>query len=105
MLALFEPDAWVLSPILGKVAAPEFFPKVFASAQRSVITPHDVFVSAHGHPRATGYFNYEWILKDGTRVVFDAADVFEFSEDARIRSLLIYYDTHPFRNDVRGKYG
>jgi len=104
MLALFEPGASVLSPLLGKVAAADFFPKVFASAQRSIITPHDVFVSAQGQPRAVGYFNYEWILKDGTRIVFDAADVFEFSEDARIRTLLIYYDSHPFRSDVSGKY-
>jgi hypothetical protein len=44
------------------------------------------------------------VLKDGTRIVFDAADVFEFAEDARIRALPIYYDSHPFRSDVRGKY-
>jgi hypothetical protein len=104
MLSLFAPGAWVLSPLLGKVAAADFFPKVFASAERSIITPYDVFVSARGEARAVGYFNYEWILKDRTRIVFDAADVFEFAGDARIESLKIYYDSHPFRGDVRGKY-
>lgn len=104
MLALFEPGAAVLSPLLGRVDAVAFFRNVFASAERSVITPHDVFVSAQGRPNAVGYFNYEWILKDGTRVVFDAADVFEFSEDGRIRMLSIYYDSHPFRAAVDGKY-
>ena len=104
MLALFEPGAWVLSPLLGKVDHVAFFRNVFASAERSVITPHDVFVSAQGRANAVGYFNYEWILKDGTRVVFDAADVFEFSEDGKIRVLSIYYDSHPFRATVDGKY-
>ena len=66
ILSLFEPDGWVQSPLLGKMAAPEFFPKVMEASSESKLTIHDILVSSKGRPRAVAYFLYEWRLKDGT---------------------------------------
>ena len=104
MLKLFTADASVLSPMLGEVDHAEFFPKVFGASSATTITVFDVLISAEGHPRAIGYFNYDWTLKDGSKILFDAADVFDFDSDGRIVKLTILYDTHPIRHTVGNKY-
>lgn len=104
MLALFEDDAIVHSPFLGIIPALEFFPKVFEASLVSDITTYDIFVSAYDRPRAVGYLHYDWTVKDGTQISFDAADVFEFSVNNKITMLSIYYDTYPLRDLVGDKY-
>jgi ketosteroid isomerase-like protein len=105
VLALFAADGWVLSPMLGRMSAREFFPKVVAASSATRLTVRDVLVSAEGHPRAVGYFLYEWWLRDGSKVAFECADVFNFDPSTgRIESLIILYDTHPIRGLVGDKY-
>jgi ketosteroid isomerase-like protein len=104
VLATFSPDAWVMSPFLGRVSASDFFPKVVASSSASKLTVHDVFESVEGHLRAVGYFRYDWWLKDGQHVQFECADVFNFNADGLIDSMIILYDTHPIRESVGDKY-
>ncbi|MGN7983306.1 nuclear transport factor 2 family protein [Burkholderia sp. 22313] len=102
--ALFTPDARIFSPFLGWMAPLPFFEKVAAASGRSRITPIDICVSATGARRATGYFVYDWVLKDGSAVQFECVDVFEFDDDARIERMIIVYDTHPVRSTVGDKY-
>lgn len=105
ILALFADDGWVLSPMLGRMSAREFFPKVVAASSAARLTVHDVLVSAEGHPRAVGYFLYEWWLRDGSKVSFECADVFNFDPSTgKIESMIILYDTHPIRQCVGDKY-
>ncbi len=94
---LFAPDAQVYSPLLGWVSPQPFFEKLSAVSGQSGITLIDVCVSATGDARATGYFVYEWALKDGRIVLFECVDVFEFDDEGRIARLVIIYDTHPIR--------
>ena len=65
---------------------------------------HDVLVSAEGHLRAVAYYLYDWSLKDGTRVSFDCADVFNFDPETAIASVVLVYDTHLVRGAVDKKY-
>jgi len=95
--ALFASDAQVYSPLLGWVSPRPFFEKLSAASGQSSITPIDVCVSTTGAARATGYFVYEWALKDGPTVRFECVDVFEFDEAGRIARLVIIYDTYPIR--------
>ena len=105
ILALFADDGWVLSPMLGRMSAREFFPRVVAASSAARLTVHDVLVSAEGHPRAVGYFLYEWWLRDGSKVSFECADVFNFDPaTGKIESMIILYDTHPIRQCVGDKY-
>lgn len=102
--ALFKPDAQIFSPFLGWMKPAPFFAKVDAASGASTITPIDICVSSIGAPRATGYFIYDWKLKDGSAVRFECVDVFEFDQDGLIERMIIVYDTHPIRSTVGDKY-
>ncbi len=102
--ALFAADAQIFSPFLGWMQPEPFFAKVNAASGNSRITLIDVCVSATGARRATGYFVYDWGLKDGSAVKFECVDVFEFDESGLIERMVIVYDTHPIRSTVGDKY-
>ena len=103
--ALFVADGWVQSPFLGKLPVRDFIKKVADASGDSKLTVHDVLVSAEGHLRAVAYYLYDWSLKDGTRVSFDCADVFNFDADTgHIASVVLVYDTHLVRGVVDKKY-
>ena len=103
--ALFIPDGWVQSPFLGKLPVKAFVNKVAAASNGTRLTVHDVLVSAEGNLRAVAYYLYDWRLKDGSRVAFDCADVFNFDPSTgHIQSIVLVYDTHPVRGVVEHKY-
>jgi ketosteroid isomerase-like protein len=103
--ALFTTDGWVQSPFLGRIPVRDYIGKVVDASGRSELTVHDVLVSAEGHMRAVAYYLYDWRLKDGTRVSFECADVFNFDLDTgRIASIVLVYDTHLVRDVVHNKY-
>jgi hypothetical protein len=103
--SLFIADGWVQSPFLGRLPVREFVNKVTTASKGSKLTVHDVLVSAEGQLRAVGYYLYDWTLKDGSRVSFDCADVFNFDPNTgRIQSIVLVYDTHPVRGVVEKKY-
>jgi hypothetical protein len=55
--------------------------------------------------RAVAYYLYDWRLKDGSRVAFECADVFNFDLDTgHIASIVLVYDTHLVRDAVQNKY-
>ncbi|NTX26770.1 nuclear transport factor 2 family protein [Burkholderia pyrrocinia] len=102
--ALFTPDARIFSPFLGWMQAAPFFAKVSEASGESTITPIDICVSTTGSRRATGYFIYDWVLKDGSAVRFECVDVFEFDANGLIERMIIVYDTYPVRSTVGDKY-
>jgi len=103
--ALFVPAGWVQSPFLGRVPVRDYVRKVASASSKIKLTVHDVLVSAEGHLRAVGYYQYDWSLKDGTNVTFDCADIFNFDADSgHIESILLVYDTDPVRSAVEDKY-
>jgi ketosteroid isomerase-like protein len=103
--SLFVPTGWVQSPFLGRLPVRDFITKVASASSGAELTVHDVLVSAEGHLRAVAYYLYDWSLKDGSRVSFDCADVFNFDADTgRIASIVLVYDTHPVRGVVDQKY-
>lgn len=103
--ALCTGDGWVQSPFLGRIPVRDYVAKVANASARSQLTVHDVLVSAEGHMRAVAYYLYDWSLKDGSRVSFECADVFNFDLDTgRICSIVLVYDTHLVRDVVQHKY-
>jgi len=103
--ALFVHDGWVQSPFLGRLLVRDYVSKVASASSKVKLTVHDVLVSAEGHLRAVAYYQYDWSLKDGSRVAFDCADVFNFDADTgRIESIVLVYDTQPVRAVVEDKY-
>ena len=103
--ALFTPNGWVQSPFLGRIPVRNYIAKVAATSSASELTVHDVLVSAEGHMRAVAYYLYDWRLKDGSKVAFECADVFNFDpETGRIASVVLVYDSHLVRDVVENKY-
>lgn len=102
--ALFAPNAQIFSPFLGWVQAAPFFAKVSEASGESTIRPIDICVSTTGARRATGYFIYDWVLKDGSAVSFECVDVFEFDAGGLVERMIIVYDTYPIRSTVGDKY-
>ena len=103
--ALFTADGWVQSPFLGRLPVREYISKVASASKASQLTVHDVLVSAEGHTRAVAYYLYDWQLKDGSKVAFECADVFNFDPDTgHIASVVLVYDTHLVRDVVENKY-
>jgi len=103
--ALFIPDGWVESPFLGRLPVRQYIKKVADASRETKLTVHDVLVSAEGHLRAVAYYQYDWRLKDGSRVAFDCADVFNFDPSTgHIQSIVLVYDTQPVRAVVENKY-
>jgi hypothetical protein len=103
--ALFVADGWVQSPFLGKIPVREYVRKVAGASSSTALTVHDVLVSAEGHMRAVAYYLYDWQLKDGSKVSFECADVFNFDlNTGRIASIVLVYDTHLVRGAVENKY-
>jgi ketosteroid isomerase-like protein len=103
--ALFIPEGWVRSPFLGQLPVRDYVAKVANASSEAKLTVHDVLVSAEGHLRAVAYYLYDWALKDGTRVSFDCADVFNFDRaTGKIESIVLVYDTHPVRGAVEHRY-
>ena len=103
--ALFTVDGWVQSPFLGRLPVRAYIAKVAAASSSSELTVYDVLVSAEGNMRAVAYYLYNWKLKDGSKVAFECADVFNFDPDTgRIASVVLVYDTHLVRHVVENKY-
>jgi ketosteroid isomerase-like protein len=103
--ALFTPNGWVQSPFLGRIPVRNYIAKVAAASSVSKLTVHDVLVSAEGNMRAVAYYLYDWQLKDGSKVAFECADVFNFDpETGRIASVVLVYDTHLVRDVVENRY-
>jgi hypothetical protein len=102
--ALFAPDAQIFSPFLGWLQAAPFFAKVSEASGESTIRPIDICVSTTGARRATGYFIYDWVLKDGSAASFECVDVFEFDANWLVERMIIVYDTYPIRSTVGDKY-
>ena len=95
ILALFAPDAVVHSPLYGSVPARQFYPALFADTAESTLTLRRVF---RDEPEAVAFwFDYDWVLADGTPASFTVVDIAELTQDGLIASLYIVYDTSPVR--------
>lgn len=103
IIALFEEDATVDSPFLGKMRASEFFRKLESASNASRLTVFDVLLGTGGDS-AAAHFEYDWTLKSGDKIVFQGVDYFRFGPSGRFASMSIFYDTHPVREDVGDKY-
>lgn len=103
IIDLFEDDAHVVSPFLGTMDAPGIFRKLGIASNASKLTVFDVLLGEEG-TSAAAYFEYDLTLKSGDQFVFQGVDYFTFSESGRFKSMSIFYETQPVREDVGDKY-
>ncbi len=96
LTSLFTPEGIVNSPLYGELPAREFYPTLFADTAESVLSLRKTLLSPDGATLAF-WFDFDWVLADGTPAPFTVVDVAELDEQGLIRRLHIVYDTHPIR--------
>ena len=97
LLAIFDENATVISPLYGQLPAKQFYKDLFQDTNQSKITLLNTFQSNENEDTCTGHFRYDWTMKDGTLVTFECVDVFKVSEEHKIQHLTIIYDTYGIR--------
>ena len=97
VLALFAPDGIVHSPLYGAVPAQHFYPTLFADTAEAKLTLRRVF--RDDREAVAFWFDFAWVLADGTPALFTVVDIAELTADGLIASLHIIYDTSPIRGD------
>ncbi|MEL6391951.1 MAG: nuclear transport factor 2 family protein [Bacteroidota bacterium] len=92
LLQLFAEGAIVISPVYGQMPYTNFYTTLFADTNNSTLTVKGIYEDA-----LTGFvalhFNYQWTLKNDTKVKFDVVDIIAFDAENRITKLTIIYDT------------
>ncbi|MEU2835405.1 nuclear transport factor 2 family protein [Streptomyces lavendulae] len=95
VLELFAPGGVVRSPLYGPRPATDFYPELFADTSRASLTLLGV---AEGQTRQGAalisfWFHFDWRLPSGAAAPFDVVDLAELTDDGRIATLRIVYDT------------
>lgn len=92
LLNLFSEEAVVTSPIYGQLNHKEFYTRLFKDTNDSTIKVNAIY-----EDDITGnialHFDYEWTLKNKSKVKFEVVDIITFNSSDKITSLSIIYDT------------
>jgi hypothetical protein len=92
---LFSEGGLVRSPLYGPMAAADFFAALFGDRAESRLTLRGVThgTAADGTALVSIWFHFDWRLPSGRKAPFDVIDMLELTDDGRIASLHIVYDT------------
>lgn len=99
IISLFSEGALVHSPLYGPMAATDFFVALFSETAESRLTLRGVThgIKADGTTLVSIWFHFDWRLSSGRKARFDVIDMLELTDDGRIASLHIVYDTAQIR--------
>ena len=103
IIGLFAADGFVDSPFLGRMDAAPFFEKLGKASSNNRLTVFDVLLGENGDS-AAAHFRYDWTLSNGDQLTFQGIDYFRFDAAGKFKSMSIFYDTHPLREEVGDKY-
>jgi len=95
IIAVFENDGVVHSPIYGTRQASDFYAELFRDTSASEIAILNTFINLHDTSTGAGHFRYNWKLKSGVVTTFECVDVFYFNANGKIKEMSIIYDTFP----------
>lgn len=98
VLALFAPDATVVSPLYGTQPARAFYPVLFADTAESRLTLKATMRGTRdGGELVSFWFDFDWTLASGEPAPFSVVDVAELDEADRAA-----HDRLRHRPDPRG---
>ena len=92
LIALFDENGIVDSPIYGIKKADEFYHGLNDDTSNSELHLKGIFEQNESNDLAL-YFTYKWTLKNNQKVEFDVVDIIEFDAKNKIKKLKIIYDT------------
>ncbi|WP_092851674.1 nuclear transport factor 2 family protein [Algibacter pectinivorans] len=92
VVALFNQNGMVDSPLYGIKKADEFYRELNSDTSNSELSLKGIFEENSSNNLAL-YFTYKWTLKNDKKVEFDVVDIIEFDNQNKINKLKIIYDT------------
>ncbi len=92
VLALFNQNGMVDSPLYGIKKADEFYLELNSDTTNSELSLLGIFEESDSKNLAL-YFTYKWTLRNNQVVEFDVVDIIEFDIQNKISKLKIIYDT------------
>ena len=92
VVALFNQNGMVDSPLYGIKKADEFYRELNSDTSNSELSLKGIFEENDSNNLAL-YFTYKWTLKNNKKVEFDVVDIIEFDNQNKISKLKIIYDT------------
>lgn len=92
IIALFNKNGIVDSPLYGIKKAEEFYLELHRDTANSTLSLLGIFEEQDSNKLAL-YFTYKWTLKNNNIVEFDVVDILEFDNENKISRLKIIYDT------------
>jgi hypothetical protein len=101
VLAVFAPDAVIVTPLKGSCDIRTYHEWLFATVKRSTVKVINAFQALNEEICIAVHADYEWLMHDGKVINFGGMSVFEFTPDKRkIRKLSTFYDTSLVRAQV-----
>jgi hypothetical protein len=99
IISLFSEGGLVHSPLYGPMTATDFFAALYSDTAESRLTLRGVThgTKADGTALVSIWFHFDWWLPSGRKAPFDVIDMLELTDDGRIASLHIVYDTAQVR--------
>ncbi|OYX85391.1 MAG: hypothetical protein B7Y83_04865 [Flavobacteriales bacterium 32-34-25] len=100
VLKLFTEDAFVVSPLYGKMPVAIFYKELFSDTNNSSTELLNIFLSTSENKTVALHFNYQWKMKNDFVESFECVDVFNLNDTQdKFNKLTIIYDTHKFRDN------
>lgn len=98
VLALFEPDATVTTPVAGTMGVADYHRQLFSFTRKATVRVRNLMEGLSGAPSAGLYLDHVLELHDGGSIEFSGVNLYEFTTDRlRIVRLTIIYDSAPIR--------
>jgi len=92
-ISLFASDAIIRSPLHGENGVKRFFGSLAKNARKMRVDIKDLYFSPENPNRAIAHIDLYWIAKNGTELMVECIDIFEFVPNSdKMKSLTVIYD-------------
>ncbi len=94
VLAVFSPDALIVTPLKGSCDVRTYHQWLFTAVKRSTVKVINAFQAMNSEICLAVQANYEWLMHDDTVIHFTGMSVFDFTPDKKkIKKMSTFYDT------------
>ena len=94
VLAVFCPEALIVTPLKGNCDVRSYHEWHFAAVKRSTVKVVNAFQAMNSEICLAVQADYEWLMHDDTVIHFSGMSVFDFTPDKRkIKKMSTFYDT------------
>ena len=105
VLAVFSPDALIVTPLKGSCNVTTYHQWLFTTVKRSTVKVLNAFQAMNSEICLAVQANYEWLMNDDTVIHFSGMSVFDFTPDKRkIKKMSTFYDTSLVRLQLAAQY-